>query len=139
MKNVTSRSRLWLALPTAIVVGVLNVFLFFIFMVLYGNVINPGQEESFYQQAAGRFGPIASIIGGIPLMFLAGRWIGKRVGPQLAYTAAILVWVIYFVVDVSIVLASGILSSVFHLVTLSFVTKLIAVLVGAYSAKRSQT
>ena len=58
-------------------------FLFFLFMVLYGHVINPGHEESFYQEAANRFGPYASILGGIPLMYLAGRWMRQRFGPSV--------------------------------------------------------
>lgn len=135
-ENVTF-SKLWIAFPTAIVVGILNVFLFFLFMVLYGYVINPGHNDQFYQDAANRFGPIASIIGGIPLMYLAGRWIGKRVGPQLAINAALLVWLIYFAVDVAIVAASGFLISLLPLVAISFATKLIAVYLGGRSSQKA--
>ena len=135
-ENVTF-SKLWITFPTAIVVGILNVFLFFLFMVLYGYVINPGHNDQFYQDAANRFGPIASIIGGIPLMYLAGRWIGKRVGPQLAINAALLVWLIYFAVDVAIVAASGFLISLLPLVAISFATKLIAVYLGGRSSQKA--
>ena len=126
-------------MPTAIVVGILNVFLFFLFMVLYGHVINPGHEEQFYQEAAGRFGPISSIICGIPLMYLAGRWIGKRVGPQLAIKAGLLVWLIYFTLDVAIVAASGVLMSVLPLVIVSFTTKLAAIYFGARHSAKAKT
>ena len=136
MSETISKAKLWIVLPTAVVVGILNVFLFFLFMVLYGHVIDPGHEEQFYQDAAGRFGPISSIICGIPLMYLAGRWIGKRVGPQLAIKAGLLVWLIYFTLDVAIVAASGVLISVLHLVIISFTTKLAAIYLGArHSAK----
>jgi len=135
MSENVSFIKLWIAFPTAIVVGILNVFLFFLFMVLYGYVINPGHEDQFYQDAANRFGPIASIISGIPLMYLAGRWIGKRVGPQLAIKAALLVWLIYFTVDVAIVAASGFLFSLLPMVVISFSTKLIAVYLGGRSVK----
>lgn len=131
MKESGSYTRLWVALPAALVVGILNVFLFFLFMVLYSYVINPGHDESFYQEAAGRFGPIASIVGGIPLMFLAGRWIAKRLGPGLAIGGAVAIWTIYFLVDVSIVAASGSLFSLLPLIATSFLTKLIAVVLGA--------
>lgn len=134
MSEIVSMTRLWIALPTAIVVGILNVFLFFLFMVLYGHVIDTGHEEQYYQGAAERFGPIASIIGGIPLMYLAGRWIGKRVGPQLAIKAALLVWLVYFAVDVTIVGASGLLISLLPLIATSFATKLIAVYLGGRSS-----
>lgn len=138
MPDTTGKGKLLLALPTAIVVGILNVFLFFLFMVLYGHVINPGHEDSFYQEAANRFGPISSIICGIPLMYLAGRWIGKRVGPQLTIKAALLVWLIYFIVDVAIVAAGGFLTSPYAVtvVVISFTTKLIAVYLGGRSAQK---
>jgi hypothetical protein len=126
--------RLWIALPAAIVVGILNVFLFFLFMVLYSYVINPGHDETFYQEAASRFGPYASIVGGIPLMFLAGRWIAKRLGPAMATAGAVAIWTIYFLVDVSIVAASGFLLSLLPLVATSFLTKLIAIILGARTA-----
>ena len=137
MSEIRSKAKLWIALPTAIVVGILNVFLFFLFMVLYGHVINPGHEEQFYHDAANRFGPIASIIGGIPLMFLAGHWIGKRVGVQLAIKAALLVWLIYFIVDVAIIAASGFLLSILPMVVISFATKLAAVYLGARHSQKS--
>lgn len=137
MPDTVRKAKLLLALPVAIVTGILNVFLFFLFMVLYGRVINPGHEESFYQEAANRFGPVSSIIFGIPLMYLAGRWIGIRVGPQLAIKAALLVWLIYFIVDVAIVAAAGFFTGLFQvvLVAVSFTTKLIAVYFGGRSAR----
>jgi len=134
--TISSRfTKVWVVLPTAIVVGILNVLLFFLFMVLYGYVIDPGHEDSYYQEAANRFGPAASIIGGIPLMYLAGRWLGKRVGAEMAMKAGFLVWLIYFVLDVAIVAASGMLGSVAIPVVVSFTTKLISVLLGAHHAK----
>ena len=136
VKSVTpSRAKLWLAVPTAIVTGILNVFLFFLFMVLYGHVINPGHEESFYQEAAHQFGPLSSIVCGMPLMYFAGRWIARRVGPDLAVTGAVLVWLVYFVVDFAVVAASGVLMSVLPLIVISFGTKLLAVYLGARQAR----
>lgn len=44
MPEQIRKTKLLLALPTAIVVGILNVFCFFLFMVLYSYVINPGHE-----------------------------------------------------------------------------------------------
>lgn len=130
-----SKAKLLLAVPTAIVTGILNVFLFFLFMVLYSYAINPGHDESFYQEAANRFGPISSIICGVPLMYLAGRWIGKRVGSELAITGAVLVWVVYVVLDFAIVAASGVLMSVLPLFAISFATKLAAVYLGGRQAR----
>lgn len=127
--------RLWIALPTAIVVGILNVFLFFLFMVLYGHVINPGQEESFYQEAAGRFGPIASIIGGIPLMFAAGVVLRKLLGDR-ALKVGILAWCIYAAVDSAILIAVGQFTLFLPYVMVSFATKLGAMYLGARTRNR---
>jgi hypothetical protein len=132
-----SKAKLWLALPTAIVTGVLNVLCFFLFMVAYSYVLDPGHEEAYYSEAASRFGPISSIICGIPLMYLAGRWIGKRVGPRLAVTAGVLVWTVYFVLDLAIVAASGVSMSLLPLFVISFATKLAAVYLGARHARQA--
>ena len=122
--------RLLLAFPTAIVVGILNVFLFFLFMVLYGYVINPGHEESFYQDAANRFGPYVSIIAGIPVMYIAGV-ILRRFLRSDGLKVGILAWFIYLVIDVSIVIAAGQIFNFLPHVVVSFVTKLVAIYLGA--------
>lgn len=128
------KRKLWLVLPTAIVVGILNVLCFFLFMVAYSYLIDPGHDQDYYQEAANRFGPISSIICGIPLMYLAGRWIGKRVGPRLAVSAALLVWVVYFALDLTIVAASGALMSILWLFVISFATKFAAAYLGGRHA-----
>jgi hypothetical protein len=136
----TQSSRLWVALPTAIVAGVVNVLLFFLFMVLYGQVIDPGHADDYYQAAANRFGPYASIIGGIPVFFLAGvvlrRFLGER-----ALRVAITAWVIYVIVDLAIIIAvaAGQMTSFLPLMVVSFATKLAAIYFGArVSAKGSK-
>jgi len=125
-------SKLWLALPTAIVAGIVNVFLFFLFMVLYGHVINPGQDDAFYQDAASRFGPYASIIGGIPVFFTAGRLLRRFVGER-ALKVAIAAWVIYVAVDFAIIVAvaSEQILGFLPLLATSFGTKLAAIYFGA--------
>ena len=129
------KRKLWLVLPTAIVVGILNVLCFFLFMVAYSYLLDPGHDQNYYQDAANRFGPYSSIICGMPLMYLAGRWIGKRVGPQLAVTGALLVWAIYFVLDLTIVAASGALMSILWLFVISFATQVAAVYLGGRHAQ----
>ena len=125
----------WIAIPTAIVVGVLNVLLFVLFMVLYSHVFNAGHDEAFYQAAAQKFGPVASIVSGIPLMFLAGYWVSRRLGPHNGMVGAIVVWVVYFVLDLAIVAGSGQLLTIFPLFFASFATKMLAVLAGGQFAR----
>lgn len=127
--------KFWIAAPTAIVVGILNVALFVGFMFVYGQLLNPGHDQAFYQAAAQRFGPIWSIVAGIPLMFLAGWWISSRPSQINGMVAAFLVWVVYFVLDLLIIAASGNLLHIFPLFFASFGTKLLAVLAGAQFAR----
>jgi hypothetical protein len=131
MENKNNKSsRLWVALPTAILAGALNVFLFFLFMVLYGYVIDPGQQDSHYQEAASKFGPYASIIGGIPVMFLAGltlrRFFGRR-----ALRIGIAAWAIYLALDLAIIIAVGQLITFLPHIFVSFSTKLMAIYLGS--------
>ena len=137
MPDTAEKRKLWLALPLAIVTGILNVLCFFIFMVIYSYAIDPGHDQAYYTEAANRFGPISSIICGMPLMYLAGRWIGKRVGPQLAVTAGLLVWAVYFVLDGAIVAASGALMTILPLFAISFATKFAAAYLGARHARKT--
>lgn len=128
MKNESSK--LWLALPVAIAVGVCNIFAFFLFMVLYGHVISPGQDDQFYQDAASRFGPFASIIAGIPIMYFAGRILRKLLGTR-ALKVGIAAWCIYLAVDIAIVTAMGQILNFLPHVVISFATKLAAIYLGA--------
>lgn len=123
---------MWVALPTAIVAGVVNVFLFFLFMVLYGQVIDPGHPDEYYQAAANRFGPYASIIGGIPVFFLTGSLL-RRFLRERALRVAITAWVIYVIVDLAIIIAvaAGQMTSFLPLMVVSFATKLAAIYFGA--------
>lgn len=127
-------SRLWVALPTAILAGVANVFLFFLFMVLYSYVIDPGHEEKYYQEAANRFGPYASIVGGIPVMFSAGVVLRRFLGDR-ALKVGIAAWAIYFALDLAIVLAAAAdqFVSFLPLIVVSFATKFAAIYLGSRS------
>ena len=133
----TQSSRLWVALPTAIIAGIANVTLFFLFMVLYGHVINPGHEDAFYQEAATRFGPYASIVGGIPVFFLTGVVLRRFLGTR-ALKVGIAAWCIYFVLDVAIILAAAAdqFMSYLPLIVVSFATKFVAIYFGARTVSK---
>lgn len=137
--EIKQSSKLWVALPAAIVAGVVNVFLFFLFMVLYGNVINPGHEENFYQEAASRFGPYASIIGGIPVFFLTGILLRRFLGTR-ALKVAITAWAIYLAVDLAIIIAvaAGQMTSFLPHMIVSFATKLAAIYLGARVSEKGE-
>lgn len=122
------------AIPAAFAAGIANVMLFFLFMVVYGHVIDPGHPESYYEEAAGRFGPYASIIGGIPIMYLVGVLLRRRLGGNAVKTA-IAAWAIYVTVDMAIVAAVGQFASFLPHIVISFASKLIAVYFGARPRK----
>lgn len=126
----TQKSRLWVALPTAIIVGVANIFVFFVFMVLYGHVINPGLEESHYQEFANRYGPYSHIIAGIPIMFVTGLILRRYLGAR-ALKVAILAWAIYVAIYLMILIAAGEIMNVLPFFVVSFATKLAATYLGA--------
>ncbi len=123
-------SRLWVALPTAILAGVVNVFLFFLFMVLYGYVIDPGHEESYYQDFADRFGPFASIIGGIPVFFLTGVLLRRFLGER-ALKVAIAAYCIHVGIYLAILIAAGQFAAYLPHIIVSAATKLGAIYLGA--------
>ncbi|MBX3295562.1 MAG: hypothetical protein KF762_07605 [Acidobacteria bacterium] len=124
------RGKLWMALPTAIAAGVTNVFVFFLFMVAYGNLIDPGHADIYYQEAANRFGPYLSIIAGMPIMFIAGVLLRRFYGNN-GLKIGLLAWAIYLVLDVAIIAAVGQLGNLSVLVAVSFTTKLLAIYLGA--------
>lgn len=124
----------WLAIPTALVVLVVNVLLLVLYMAVYGQAISPGHEPAYYQAHAEAAGPYSSIICGIPLMFIAGRWIARRFPTPFKIKAALSVWLVYFIVDLTIVGIAGALTQIGLLFILSFVTKLIAAYFGGRSA-----
>ena len=133
----TTRNRwLWIV-PTAIAVMIANVGIFILYMVAYSYLINPGQNEAHYQAHAQFSGPYSSIVVGIPLMFLGCRWIGKKFASESSVTAALLVWLVYFLVDLTVILFSGALGGrLALLVVISFATKFAAAYFGGLAARK---
>jgi len=125
----------------ALLVMVLNVGMSIVYMVVYGYLINPGHPKEFYDEHVKVAAPYCSIVAGMPLMFLAGLWVagwgGGSSGP-LGVKAAMLVWLVYAVVDLGIVLAAGGMTAKLSvLVGVSFLTKLAAAYAGALVAARN--
>lgn len=122
--------------PTAIAVMVINVAIHILYMVAYSYVINPGQAEAHYQAHAQSSAPYSSIFVGVPLMYLACRWIGKKFVPRFSVTAALLVWLIYFLIDITVLVFAGELSRLAVLFAISFITKFAAAYLGGLAARK---
>jgi len=125
----------WLVGVALLVLGV-NVALSILYMVVYSHLINPGHEEQYYRDHIKVAGPYCSIVAGIPLMFLAGWWVGGWWNGELAVKAVLLVWLAYVLIDTAVLLASGPTPRIAVLFAVSFLTKLAAVYVGALVAGR---
>ena len=128
--------RLAKIIGAAIFILIINVGLSIAYMVVYSYVIDPGHDEQFYQEYVKTAAPYCSIFFGIPLFYLVCRWIGGRWEKDFAIKAAISVWIVYALIDLSIVAASGITLGVAGLVAVSLITKLISAYLGGLSASK---
>jgi hypothetical protein len=133
------KNRWWLAIPFALGVMIVNVLISVLWVAVYSLVINPGQDQAYYQAYAQMSAPYSSIIAGMPLMFLAGRWIGSKFPKANSVKAALLVWLVYFLIDLTVIVAAGALAQIALLFTISFVTKFAAAYLGGLSAQRRMT
>jgi hypothetical protein len=118
----------------ALLVMVVNVAISILYMVVYSHVIDPGHESAYYQKHVEIAAPYCSIVAGIPLMFLAGWWVGGFWDVGLGVRSALIVWLAYAVIDLAILAASGMTIRVGVLFVVSFLTKLAAVYFGALVA-----
>lgn len=132
--------RLAWIIGAAILVLVVNVGISFVYVGFYAYLINRGHDEKYYQDYAQTAAPYSSIIAGMPLMFLMGWWVSGWWGADFAITAAILVWLVYAVIDVVIVGGTAISSKVppkmFVLTAVSLITKLPAAYLGGIVGSR---
>jgi hypothetical protein len=125
----------WLV-GVALLVLVVNVAVSILYMVVYGHLIDPGHEEQYYHDHIKVAAPYCSIVAGIPLMFLAGWWVGGWWESEFAVKAALVVWLAYALIDIGVLLAAGLTARIAVLVTVSLLTKLAAVYMGAVIAGR---
>jgi hypothetical protein len=95
----------WL-IGAAIFILVVNVSLSVVYMIFYGYLINPGQPEAFYQEHIKVAAPYCSIFFGIPLFYSVCRWIGGKWERSFAVKAALLVWLVYCLIDLTVIVAN---------------------------------
>lgn len=120
----------------ALLVMVANVASSVLYMMVYSYLINPGHDEQYYREHVKAAAPYCSIVAGIPLMFLAGLWVGSWSGGALGAKAALTVWLAYVVIDFSVLLATGLTVRIAALFVVSMLTKLGAAWLGAFVAGR---
>ena len=113
---------------TGLALGVMavNVAISILYMVVYSYVIDPGHEQAYYEAHVQIAAPYCGIIAGIPLMFLVGWWVGMR--------PAMVVWLVYALVDVAVLAGSGPTLRSGAFVAVSLLTKLVSAYLGALAA-----
>ncbi len=131
----SNKNRWWIVVPTAVVVLVINVAISVLYIVAYSYLIDPGHDEAYYQAYAQLSAPYSSIIAGMPLMFLAGRWAGNKFSKGNSIMAALLVWFVYFLIDIAVLILIGTIAAVALLFAISLTTKLIAAYLGGRAAQ----
>jgi len=104
-----------------------NIAVSILYMVVYSYVIDPGHDKAYYEAHVTAAAPYCSIVAGIPLMFLVGWWVGMR--------PAIVVWVVYAIVDLAVLAGSGFTVKLGALVAVSLLTKLASACLGAIAAR----
>jgi hypothetical protein len=136
-ENFINLSRIAWLVGVALPVMIANVALSILYMVVYGYVIDPGHDQAYYDAHIQVAAPYCSIVAGIPLMFLAGWWVGRWWQGEFAVKSALVIWFTYAFIDVAIMLGAGLTPSMAVLVAVSVLTKLAAVYFGARFANRS--
>src|SRR5919112_4106228 len=104
--SMTRNRWVWI-IPAAVAVLVINVAIHILYMVAYYHLINPGQDTAHYHAHAELSAPYSSIFVGMPLMFLVCRWVGKKFAARFSVTAALLVWLVYLLIDLTVLLFAG--------------------------------
>ena len=129
-------SRVLALIGVALLVLVTNVAVSVLYMVVYGHLIDSGHEEQYYHDHIKIAAPYCSIVAGIPLMFLAGWWVGGWWEGEFTVKAALVVWLTYALIDICVLMAAGLTPRIAILFGVSFLTKLSAVYLGALATGR---
>jgi len=123
----------------AIVVLVVNVAVSFLWVGVYSYAINPRQTQQYYQEYAQVAAPYSSIIAGAPLMFLMCWWVAGWWN-DLGLKAALLVWLVYTVIDVlllaGVAMKEGLPTRMIVITVMSIIAKLAAAYFGGLVGSR---
>ena len=129
----------WVAL-TVVGLEIALVLSAFAWVAIYSYLINPGHDSLYYQRYAAFASPIVSVVVGIPYLFIACRWVGRKAGMRSIATG-LWVWFILFIIDmllilVSLILVGGLDSYSGAMVALSHITKMLAAYLGGKASLR---
>ncbi len=110
------------------------IFLSILEVAVYSLLINPGKEESLYNQHAQTTAPYVSIIFGIIIFYFVAKSISKNKS-QIWKKIGIWLALVYIITDLGILIYSNVnWSEMYLVVILSAVTKSISSYLGAMSS-----
>ena len=132
---MTIKRLVWI-IGAALLSMIVNVVLSILYIAFYSYFINPGHSHAFYEEYAQTAAPFCSIIFGIPVLYIVARWIGGKWESNFAVKAALLVWLVYALIDLSALTAAGWTIQLAVISFISMTTKLIAAYFGGLAASR---
>jgi len=100
---------------------------------IYSYLINPGHDLVYYQNHAQFASPIVSVVVGMPYLFFACRWVGRKAGTR-AVATCLSVWFILFIIDVLLLSLGGATAYIWGMAAISHVTKMLAAYFGGKTA-----
>ncbi len=100
---------------------------------IYSYLIAPGQPIAAYQAHAQVSGPWVSLILGVPVFFVLGRWLARH-RPTAARASAIALGAGYVIIDLAILLAAAQGAIPWGMVAANYIVKLGAAWFGAVSS-----
>jgi hypothetical protein len=124
------------ALLVALALMAVNVAISFAVVAVYSIAIDPGHDEAYYEGMALRIVPWSSVVFGVVLFFLAGFVAARRKPQRSALGFAFASAVFYIGIDASLLFLAGSLQALGAIVPLSYGTKLLSALAGAYAGCR---
>ena len=127
--------RLVQILGATLLLMAVNVAVSVLWVAIYSYWIEPGHDAAFYEAYAQRAAPYSSIIAGMPLVYLFGRWVGRWGDREAPLRNPLTLWALYAGLDLAIMVAAGALVRLAPIVAVSIATKGVA----AYWAGKTES
>ncbi len=121
----------------AVFIHIILIALSILEVFIYSAIINPGQEQSFYDAHAMESAPVISVVFGIICFFFTTRFLaGKQ--PKKRLAVALALPIAYIVMDLIMLIPYGInCGEQYFVFILSFGSKILAAFAGAMTIRKT--
>ena len=127
--------RLAQILGATLLLLMVNVAISVLWVAIYSYWIEPGHDAAFYEAYAQTAAPYSSIIAGMPLVYLFGRWVARWGDREAPLRHALTLWALYAAIDLAISGAAGAIGRLAPFIAVSIATKGVA----AYWAGKAES